>query len=173
MLVSSVEDWRQALDKDTLVGAVMIDLSKAFDSVNHFILCAKLESYGVRGARLQWFKGYLSGRRQRVSIGNVTSDWSAILRGVPQGSILGPLLFTIYVNDLPKAVVGSQTKQYADDTTIYHIRDSCADLQMGLSKDLASVDKWLQRNELQMNVKKTQMLVLSRRRREAELKGCR
>ena len=83
----------------------MIDLSKAFDSVNHSILCAKLESYGVRGLELQWFKGYLNGRRQRVSMRNVTSEWSVIKQGVPQGSILGPLLFTIYANDLPKVVV--------------------------------------------------------------------
>ena len=95
---NSVDDWRQALDKDKLVGAVMIDSSKAFDLVNHSILCAKLESYGVRGKELQWFQGYLSGRRQRVSMGSVTSEWSVIKRGVPQGSILGPLLYHLCFN---------------------------------------------------------------------------
>ena len=119
----------------------------------------------------QWFQGYLTGRSQRVSMGNVTSEWSVIKQGATQGFILGPLLFTICVNDLPRVVTGSQIKQYADDTTIYHISDSCADLEKGLSKDLASVDKWIQRNGLQINVKKTQMLALSRRWRAEELEG--
>ena len=170
VLVSMVDDWRLALDKDKIVGAVMIDLSKAFDSVNHSILCAKLEGYGVRAEALKWFRGYLSGRRQGVCFENAVSEWRDIKRGVPQGSILGPLLFTIYVNDLPEAVVNSRTKQYADDTTIYLTSDNRIDLERGLSNDLALVDEWLRRNSLQLNVRKTQMIVLSRRRRAAETK---
>ena len=152
ILDSMVDDWRQALDKDKIVGAVMIDLSKAFDSVNHSILCSKLEYYGVRAEALKWFQGYLTGRRQRVCIENAVSEWSDIKRGVPQGSILGPLLFTIYVNDLPNAVVSSTMKQYADDTTIYLISDNRCDLERGLSNDLANVDEWLRKNCLQLNV---------------------
>ena len=168
VLMSSVDDWRKALDDDKLVGSVMVDLSKAFDSVSHSILWQKLESYGVRAGELQWFRDYLNERRQRVSMGKVMSAWSDIRRGVPQGSILGPLLFMIF-NDLPDAVEVSRVKQYADDTTIYHTSDSPEGLVEGLSKDLAGVDSWIQKNRLQFNVMKTQMLLLSRKRRTAEL----
>ena len=97
VLVSMTDEWRKAIDEDKLVGSVMLDLSKAFDSVDHSILLQKLERYGVRGDELEWFKGYLYGRRQRVCVGEEKSAWSDVRRGVPQGSILGPLLFILSV----------------------------------------------------------------------------
>ena len=124
----------------------------------------------MRAEALKWFRGYLSGRRQRVCIENAMSEWSDTKRRVPQGPILGPLLFTIYVNNLPDAVVNSRMKQYADDTTIYLTSDNRIDLERGLSNDLALVDEWLRWNSLEVNVSKTQMIVLSRRRRAAETK---
>ena len=87
-----------------MVGAVMIDLSKAFDSINHQVLLQKLNKYGVHGVEFQWFTMYLHQRRQRVLISGVSSDWNYVHTGVPQGTILGPLLFTIFVNDLPQVV---------------------------------------------------------------------
>ena len=169
VLVSTLDDWRQAVDEDKLVGSIMVDLSKAFDTISHPILHRKLASYGVRNDELKWFKSYLDGRRQRVCIGAVQSAWSDIRRGVPQGSILGPLLFTIYVNDLPQAVVQSKVRQYADDTTMYCASDSSAALSGGLSADLARVADWVEQNGLKLNEAKTQMLLLSRRRRAKEL----
>ena len=89
VLVSMVNEWRKVLDEDKLVGSIMLDLSKAFDSVDHMILLRKLEHYGVRGEELKWFEGYLHGRRQRVLVGDAKSCWNDVRRGVPQGSILG------------------------------------------------------------------------------------
>jgi hypothetical protein len=120
VIVSMVDAWRKALDKNKLVGAALVDLSKAFDLVNHSVLLRKMSSYGVRGKEWKWFQDYLTGRRQRVCVGEEKSGWTNIMKGVPQGSILGPLLFTIYVNDLHKVVSQSEVKQYADDTTMFH-----------------------------------------------------
>ncbi len=169
VLLSTVDDWRKEIDNDQLVGSVMIDLSKAFDVVDHSILLRKLVSYGIRGSALKWFTNYFDGRRQRVVIGSARSEWSIIKRGVPQGSILGPLLFTLYVNDLPHAVKECTVKQYADDTTLYSSSDSPAGLEHKLSSDLDEVNKWVDKNKLRINEKKTQMLLMSRRRRANEL----
>ena len=171
VLVSTIDDWRQALDEDKLVGSIMVDLSKAFDMVSHSILLRKLESYGVRGGELGWFANYLNGRRQRVCINGVQSGWTGILRGVPQGSILGPLLFTIYVNDLPQSVMHGRIKQYADDTTLYAVSDNHVDLSNRLSTDLAGVAEWVEQNGLKLNEAKTQMILLCRKKRSKELEN--
>jgi len=110
------------------VGGVHNDrpVSKAFDVVHYSILLRKLEGYGIRNMMLKWFASYLEGRRQKVFVGSAQSDWSTI---VPQGSLLGPLLFIIYVNDLPHVVKQCKVKQYADDTTLYCSCDDPANLQ--------------------------------------------
>ena len=97
VLVSLVDEWREALDNDELVGAIFMDLSKAFDMVDHAILLQKLAKYGVNGAEMRWFLGYLRDRKQRVRVDAAELEWAEIQRGVPQGSILGPLLFILVV----------------------------------------------------------------------------
>ena len=119
VLLRTVDDWKIALDQGEIVGTVMIDLSKAFDIIDHPLLLKKLDAYGVRGSELKWFTDYLSGRKQRVVMDGVLSVWKDIVKGVPQGSILGPLLFTIFVNDLPDTVEQCTVNLYADDSAIY------------------------------------------------------
>ena len=121
-----------------------------------------MRSYGIRGSECKWFGNYLEEWRQRVAIDGVYSGWSDIKRGVPQGSILGPLLFTIYVNDLP-LVVNSKIKQYADDTTLYCAANDSVELSYNLNADLMKIEDWIENNGLRLNVFKTQMLLLSRR----------
>ena len=101
--------------------------------MDHNILVQKLEQYGVGGDELSWFKGYIGERRQRVCVGEVKSTWSAVKRGVPQGLILGPLLFILYVNDLPHIVQQCQVRQYADDTSLAHVSSDVRDLENGLT----------------------------------------
>ena len=109
----------QALDEDKFACRVFIDLQKAFDTVDHYILLSKLCHYGVKGTPHQWFKSYLSGRQQYTTINQQTSSLSNIEYGVPQGSALGLLLFLLYINDLNKAVVYSRVYHFADVTNFY------------------------------------------------------
>ena len=148
VLVGLVDSWRKALDADLLVGAIMMDLSKAFDCVDHSILVRKLRVLWSEWGELRWFQDYLHGRKQRVRVSSAYSTWSDIRRGVPQGSILGPLLFNLYVNDLPEAVGECKTMQYADDTTLSLVRENAKDLEHGLTEGAEKVAEWVRKNKL-------------------------
>ena len=113
------DDVRRESDKGRLVGAVFIDISKAFDTISHSILLEKLPSYGVSGVELQWLTDYLFQRQQCVNIENTLSGMQPMYTGVPQGSILGPLLFTLMFNDFADHLKNSRSVKYADDTVIY------------------------------------------------------
>ena len=158
------------MDKSDLVGAVFVDLSKAFDSINHTLLIKKLEAFGIRDGELRWFKNYLSGRKQRVTVKGAVSSWRPVSRGVPQGSVLGPLLFCVFVNDLPENV-GTSVSLYADDTTLYHSCKDYSELENTLESSLENVAKWVDDNGLRINVKKTQVMFLSTKGRKKELEN--
>ena len=120
-LLSIVEKIRENLDNNTFSCGVFVDLEKAFDTVNHKILLKKLEHYGIRGQANSWFSSYLTSRKQMVVLDGVLSPLLDITCGVPQGSILGPLLFLIYINDMHQAVKFSTVYHFADDTNfLYH-----------------------------------------------------
>ena len=145
----------------------MIDLSKAFDSINHNLLLKKLHAYGVQGVELAWFSNYLTERKQRVVMNGVPSQWAEISTGVPQGSILGPLLFVIFVNDLPSVVEECTVNLYADDTALYSVHSDPGELSRRVQEDLQRVAEWITRNGLRMNVNKTQLLVLNRKGKQS------
>ena len=128
-LISLTEKIKQTIDKGNLACGVFIDLKKAFDTVNHTILLQKLEHYGIRGIPLQWFKSYLTGRKQYVSVCGNTSETLEIKCGVPQGSVLGPLLFLLYINDLAKVSKKLTFFLFADDTNIHYESSNILDIQ--------------------------------------------
>lgn len=107
------------MDEGLLTGAVFIDLRKAFNSVDHDLLIKKLESYGFKNNELNWFKSYLSDRKQVVSVGKEISDYCPIMSRAPQGSILGPLSFVLFINYLPEVLTKCQILMYADNTVTY------------------------------------------------------
>ena len=145
----------------------MIDLSKAFNSINHNLLLKKLHAYGVQGVELAWFSNYLTERKQRVVMNGVPSQWTEISTGIPQGSILGPLLFVIFVNDLPSVVEECTVNLYADDTALYSVHSDPGELSRRVQEDLQRVAEWITRNGLRMNVNKTQLLVLNRKGKQS------
>ena len=163
------EDWKLALDGDNLVGIMFIDLSKAFDSIDHSLLIAKLSAYGFDKISLQWFSTYLSNRQQCVVLDHVYSDWATVMRGVPQGSVLGPLLFIIYMNDLPAVLQHSHMNLFADDIALYVMHSDPNILQTYLNHDLSLVFQWVASNGFKVNVSKSQSLLLASRHRRDKL----
>ena len=154
-----IDKIRGRMDKGLLTGAMFIDLKKAFDTVPHDGLLNKLFRYGIQDQPFSWFESYLTNRTQSVSIGNHLSSAANISSGVPQGSALGPLLFILYINDLPLAVGLSSVMLYADDTVIFSAASSIDQLQLNLSLDLNVVSNWLTANGLFLNLKKTEYIV--------------
>ena len=150
-LLASTNDWYLNIDKGKYTGLVFIDLKKAFDTVDHKILLQKMNMYGVTGLEHDWFTSYLENRKQFCRVDGTSSDVRRINCRVPQGSCLGPLLFLIYINDLPFSLQKSHVSMYADDTA------SIGDLQNHLNLDLLKLQDWLHANKLSL---KTQSLVI-------------
>ena len=148
--MTAIHDWAEALNNRLSTYCVLIDFAKAFDSVPHERLLLKLQAHGVSGSLLQWFRSFLTTREQRVVINGHSSDWSHVSSGVPQGSILGPLLFILYVNDI-SSVVQSNVKMFADDVTLYTTVLTTADC-IQLQNDLDSVSRWCNRWQMKLSV---------------------
>jgi hypothetical protein len=152
----------KAIDEGKEIRAVFFDISKAFDRVWHKGLLAKLKSAGVTGNLLHWFSSYLTNRRQRVILPGTSSDWSAINAGVPQGSILGPLLFLVYINDIVSEI-HCNIRLFADDTSLYLTVDHPDSAAQHLNSDIQKIIKWADTWLVSFNPSKTESFVVSRK----------
>ena len=158
-LLCLTQSIKHSIDNGNFDCGIFLDLQKAFDTVNHKILLQKLEHYGVRGNALNWFQSYLTGRSQYVTVNGHRSDYKPITCGVPQGSVIGPLLFLIYANDLPSVSKVLKFYLFADDTSIYFDSIDLITLQKVVNRELKKVKKWLDANRLSLNISKTNYVI--------------
>ena len=158
-LLCIVDKIQQSIENREFSCGIFLDFSKAFDTVDHKILIRKLEYYGFRGISKQWFMSYLENRKQYVSIGTCTSSNKPIACGVPQGSVLGPLLFLLYINDLPNCLNLLEAHLFADDTNLFYANKNLAELEMIVNIELEEIQMWLSANRLSLNIAKTNFVI--------------
>ena len=169
-LIHMTEAIRAGLDSGQVTCGIFVDFQKAFDTVNHEILLKKLEHYGFRGVINDWFRSYLTDRKQKVVINGFESRSRTMAHGVPQGSVLGPILFLIYINDLHKCIKYSKTYHFADDTNLLNISKDYKTLQRRVNYDLFSLHKWLTANKISLNEGKTELIYFRLRGKAPNLK---
>ena len=153
----------QAIDNNEYTIGVFLDLAKAFDTVNHEILLKKLEHYGIRGIALEWFQNYLTNRKQIIKYKLEKSESLTIKCGVPQGSVLGPLLFLIYMNDISKCSEILSIILFGDDTNLFFSHQNLFTLKETMNRELINITSWLSANKLSLNIKKTHFIIFKSR----------
>ena len=160
-LFDLIEEITNAIDKRKYSVGLFIDLTKAFDTINHTILINKLEQYGVRGVALQWLISYLSNRMQCVRMGNCQSKCLNMICGLPQGSVLSPKLFSIYINDICKTSQLLRFILFADDTNIFASGANLQQLLQTVTLEFSKVNQWLKQNKLALNLNKSKFIIFS------------
>ena len=156
--ISMTETIKKSIDNGKFGCGIFMDLKKAFDTVNYTILLKKLEHYGIRGIPLKWFESYLLNMKQYVSINGYSSEELTLRHGVPQSSVLGPLLFLIFINDLPNVSKHLIFYLFADDTNIYFESTDLLQIQKVVNRELQKVRKWLEANRLTLNIERPILL---------------
>ena len=159
-LSEATNHWLMNIDNGNMNSVVFLDIIKAFDTIDYQILIKKLSQYGIQDDELNFFESYLENRTQCCSVNGKLSDRQKIEYGVPQGSILGPLLFIIYMNDLPLFVTNAQINMYADDTSLYNNIKSVSEIKDNLIPAFLKICDWLRSNKLSLNTLKTEFMVI-------------
>ena len=154
-----IEKCKECLDRSGFGGAILMDLSKAFDTLSHDLLIAKLHAYGFDKKSLLIIRDYLKNRWQRTKINTSFSSWVELLQGVPQGSILGPLLFNIYINDLFYIIKQTQVCNFADDTTLYACNKALSEVLLDLEHDSLLAGQWFEENYMKLNEEKCHYII--------------
>ena len=160
-LIILLENVTKALDDGKCAIGIFLDFQKAFDTVDHCIHLDKLYMYGIRGIAHDWFLSYLSNRSQAVVYNNHESDFKAMKCGVPQGSILGPLLFLIYINDLPSVSNLFMPILFADDTNLFCTGKNLKDVVSQINIEIGKVYCWVKANKLSLNIDKTNFMLFT------------
>ena len=161
-LIRMLEKWKVSLDNGETVGAILMDLSKAFDCIKHDLLLAKLDAYGFSREALSLINSFLENRQQRVKINGSFSSFKQLNLGVPQGSVLGPLLFNIYINDLLFSIEQTDICNYADDSTIYACDKNLENVVWRLENDSNTIIQWFANNFMKLNTDKCHLLMLGK-----------
>ena len=159
-LLRIIEDWKKALDDNKFIAAILMDLSKAFDCLPHNLLMLKLEAYGLSENSLKLLKSYLENRRQCIKIGNNYSEWDTLIKGVPQGSILAPVLFNVFINDIFHFVQDSTIYNYADDNTLSYSDTNINTVVKTLENDSINLIDWFSKNLMKANPDKFQAIAI-------------
>ena len=166
-LLRVIEDWKKALDENKYIAAILMDLSKAFDCLPHDLLLLKMEYYGLSSSAVDLVKSYLSNRNQCVKLGSFTSQFDTIFKGVPQGSILGPVLFNVFINDIFMFVKKSNLYNYADDNTLSATDRKIENVIESLSHDSNKLLDWFHINQMQANPEKFQGIAIGKKSHDA------
>lgn len=161
------DQWKVTISSGKMISVIFMDLKRAFETIDRKKLITKMERYGIKGKVLSWFKSYVNGRYQQVKLGDEISEKVLTEYGVPQGSMLGPLLFTLYINDIIKVKTEDSTvKLFADDTMIFVSGESAGELETKLQAALNKLENWLNENKLKMNASKTKYMVIRSSRKD-------
>ena len=154
------DDWLREMETQKIIGTILLDFRAAFDILDHSLLLEKLSCYAFEDSANKWIKSYLTNRKYSVYFNGSYSEIEEVQYGVPQGSCLGPLLFSIFINDLPLVLKSATIVMYADDVTVYDSASTAEELNEVLNKELRLIKEWVTENRLALNIEKTKSMVL-------------